>query len=312
MQNTVPMKKLKFGESPVQLGSKNLILNKVKSCGFTLIELLVVIAIIAILAAMLLPALNKAKLKAQGIQCMNNHRQLCLAWRMYNDDNQDRIPYASVDTSTAATTAATAPSTWVTGQMDYNPNNRSNWDPRIDIMNSPLWNYCGKNTGIWVCPADKFTLNVPGVGNVLRCRTMSMNLYLGGFGGTDGNLKFQSSWKLFTKASGLGSMPVSSLFVFLDMRDDSIDVGNFFTKMDGYPNGMLGQNPRLYSFSDLPGFYHAGSSGFSFADGHSEIKKWRDSRTTPPIIQGTAINDIFPSPDNVDIAWLQDHTTRPK
>ena len=85
--------------------------------GFTLIELLVVIAIIAILAALLLPALNKGKLKAQGIQCMNSHRQLCLAWRMYSDDNQDRLLYASEDPYNPSTYAGA----WVTGTLDFNP-----------------------------------------------------------------------------------------------------------------------------------------------------------------------------------------------
>src|SRR5438093_3797959 len=92
-----------------------------QSNGFTLIELLVVIAIIAILAAMLLPALDKGKLKAQGIQCMNNHRQLALAWRMYAEENRDTLVFATADRKYAAYT-------WVNGVLDFNPNNRSNWD----------------------------------------------------------------------------------------------------------------------------------------------------------------------------------------
>ena len=119
--------------------------------GFTLIELVVVIAIIAILAAMLLPALSRAKLKAQGIYCMNNHRSLMLAWRMYVDDNQDQLPYASELRNTTNGTIGA----WITGTLDFNPGNRSNWDPDQDITKSPLWPYCGKNLSIWRCPSDR-------------------------------------------------------------------------------------------------------------------------------------------------------------
>jgi prepilin-type N-terminal cleavage/methylation domain-containing protein len=100
---------------------------------FTLIELLVVIAIIAILAALLLPSLTKAKQKAQGVQCMYNHRQICYAWRMYAEDNRDKVPYASEDPGNAATYA----STWVLGTMDFNPANRWNWDPEVYVTKSP-------------------------------------------------------------------------------------------------------------------------------------------------------------------------------
>src|SRR5437867_2537156 len=103
--------------------------------GFTLIELLVVIAIIAILASMLLPVLSKSRCKAQGVQCMARHRQLCLAWRMYSEDNRDRLPFASEDFPKR--TAAIVAATWVTGDMDFNPGNRSNWDPDVDIEKSP-------------------------------------------------------------------------------------------------------------------------------------------------------------------------------
>ena len=146
-----------------------------KYSGFTLIELLVVIAIIAILAALLLPALSRAKLKAQGIYCMNNHRSLMLAWRMYVDDNQDRLPYASENRFAPTPTVGA----WVTGFLDFNSGNRSNWDPDQDITKSPLWQYCGKNLQIWRCPSDKSTVNVNGVSKD-RVRSMSMNLWLVG------------------------------------------------------------------------------------------------------------------------------------
>src|SRR5215831_9626526 len=103
--------------------------------GFTLIELLVVIAIIAILAAMLLPVLARAKCRAHGIQCMSNNRQLSLAWRMYTEENHDRLLYASGD----ANTWQYDPEAWCTGAMDFNAGNASNWDINQDITKSPMW-----------------------------------------------------------------------------------------------------------------------------------------------------------------------------
>src|SRR5438094_9880940 len=107
--------------------------------GFTLIELLVVIAIIAILASLLLPALARSKTKAQGIMCMNNGRQMMLAWKFYVDDNRDSVP-ASYNPGSA--------DEWVHGSLDFSPGNRSNWDINQDITKSPLWQYCGNNSAI--------------------------------------------------------------------------------------------------------------------------------------------------------------------
>jgi prepilin-type N-terminal cleavage/methylation domain-containing protein len=282
-------------------------LSRASRTAFTLVELLVVIAIIGILASMLLPALAKAKLKAQGVYCMNNHRQLALAWRMYTEDNNDRLVFASEDPTTAATFAATAPFTWVTGTLDMNPANRSNWDPEQDIKKSPLWKYCGTSLAIWRCPADYSKVTVNGIATP-RVRSMSMNLYLGGWGGTDGHWGPPiSNYHIYRKYSDITDMPPTQMFVLLDMREDSIDMGNLCVNMAGWAN-----NPAAYMFWDLPGAYHHGACGFSYADGHSEIKKWRDPRTTPALVLNGYINDVFASPNNADIAWLQERATRPK
>ena len=274
--------------------------------GFTLIELLVVIAIIAILAAMLLPALSWAKLKARGIQCMSNHRQLCLAWRMYSDDNHDQLLFASEDPYNPPTTNQA----WVTGTLDFNPANQVNWDPSLTIEQSPMWPYCGKSLAIWKCPADTSFVVVNGQQKP-RVRSMSMNVYLGGWGGTYGNWDIYmgsvwSAFKIYRKQSELANPGPSRVFVFLDMRQDSINMGNFATDMAGWFN-----QPASYGFFDLPGFYHGQACGFSFADGHSEIHVWRDARTMPPLTPETFMSG-FASPDNPDVAWLQQHATRPK
>ncbi len=278
-----------------------------RSQGFTLIELLVVIAIIVILASLLLPVLGKGKIKAQGIQCMSNHRQLCLAWRMYSDENQERLLYASEDPYNPSTFAGA----WVTGTLNFDPNNRSNWDPEQDIKKSPIWSYCGKNLGIWKCPADRSAVIV-NEKSLPRVRSMSMNVFLGGWGGTYGNWdrvlgSVYSDYKIFIKQFELVQAGPDKMFVFLDMREDSIDMGNFATSMRGFPD-----QPAQYEFFDLPGYYHHFACGFSFADGHSEIRRWRDKRTMPALVLNGLTPDRFASSNNLDVGWLQERTTRKK
>jgi prepilin-type processing-associated H-X9-DG protein len=265
---------------------------------------LVVIAIIAILAAMLLPALSRARLKAWGVQCMNNHRQLAIAWRMYTEDNADVLLFSS-----RKLVATFDPYNWCNGRIDFNAGNPSNWDPTVDIMRSLMWPYCGKSLNIWRCPADRSFVVVGGV-NKPRVRTMAMNAYMGGFSGQSYNLGDMPLYKIYTKFAELSNPGASRIFLFIDEREDAINWGNFLTDMVGYPN-----SPASYALLDLPASYHGNAGGFSFADGHSEIHRWRDARTMPVLNSGGLIfdgNTPIPSAGNQDVAWLQDHTTRPK
>jgi prepilin-type N-terminal cleavage/methylation domain-containing protein len=282
-------------------------------CAFTLIELLVVIAIIAILAAMLLPALTKGKLKAQGVQCMNNHRHLMLAWRMYTEENRDVLLFATADAGSVYEQYS-----WISGVLDFNPANESNWNPDKDIRKSPLWPYCGKSLGIWKCPADRSTV-VPSSGpfagqTVPRIRSMSMSIWVGGWMDKSGNQYDANcsgpAWRLYKKMTDMVDPGPAMTWVLLDEREDKINYGNFFTDMTGYPD-----SPAAWQFHyDMPGYYHHRACGFSFADGHAEIRRWRDDRTMTPVQQGGSWSGTpyIASPRNQDIFWLQERSTRRK
>jgi len=283
--------------------------------GFTLIELLVVIAIIGILAALLLPTLGKAKLKAQGIACMSNHRQLTLAWKMYTEDNSDRLLFASEwPAPWEPRWAETYPYVWIHGWLNFDPGNRSNWDVEEDIKKSPLWPYCGNSTAIWKCPADHSSVTVNGQ-RLPRVRSMSMNVWVGGFGGSDAQLSGGtdwhviggSTWRVYLKMSDMVDPGPARTFLLLDMREDSIDIGNFAPDMRGWPD-----KPEDVGFYDFPGSYHHRAGGLSFADGHAEIKRWRDDRTMPSLVHDGLIPDQLPSPHNRDVIWLQERSTRKK
>jgi len=263
-----------------------------RSGAFTLIELLVVIAIIAVLAALILPALSSAKKKAQATGCMNNSRQLMIGWRMYADDNNDQLPFA-----------ANGPYVWAKGSLTGWPhsNAQDNWDPTTTIEAGVLWPYC-KSASAYHCTADMSMAQNSDGRMVPRVRSYSMNLWVGGDYNAAANGYFSPVWgptgsKVYRK---LGAIPwPSDTWVLVDDREDLVNDGVFAVDIMGYPDHL--------SIGDYPAFYHNRACGFGFADNHSEIHRWRDARTMPPL--GTSgLPSPGPMPNNPDVRWMCDHS----
>jgi prepilin-type processing-associated H-X9-DG protein len=255
-----------------------------------LIELLVVIAIIAILAGMLLPALGKAKAKGQGILCMNNTRQLMLAWKLYIDDANDKLPWGYAPAGTAGA--------WVYGIEDWSGANRDNWDLTNTLALGVVWKYTGTSAKIYKCPADIY--KTTGTKIVDRLRSNSMSAWCGMDQGKPTWFGNSPPWRMFLKTSDF--VAPSDTWVLVDEHPDSMNDGFFCIDMKPAPNLAGAVLP------DCPASYHNGACGFSFADGHSEIHKWVDSRTKPPVKRSN-FNPV-PQANSQDVKWLWDHTTQ--
>ncbi len=268
-----------------------------KAEGFTLIELLVVIAIIAILAAMLLPALAKARAKAEGVGCLNNLKQLQSAWNLYTVDFNENV----VNNSGALTVNLTS---WVTGWLNWGAGVPAGANTNDSYLkDGALGPYTARSLGVYKCPADKIPSAVGP-----RNRSISMNGFVGDYARAMYTVYNLTAYRRFLKTTDMMVPGPSLTWVFLDEHPDGINDGLFGMHLPATPPAP-GVTWAPQTWDDVPASYHNGACGFSFADGHAEIRKWVDAETKAPISGRNSPSTSTGKTSRRDQPWLAMRTS---
>jgi len=266
--------------------------------GFTLIELMVVIAIIAILAALLLPALSTAKSKATALACLNNERQLGLACLIYTDECSDRLPYNLGKTEIWKLEAQQRYLNWTTPVLDWEATTSDNTNSAL-VTEGGLGPYTSRTPRIYRCPSDHAVSDVQvAVGWSERVRSISMNAMIGDAGqfSQSGANVNNPEYKQFFKVTQVPKP--SQIFLFIEEHPNSIDDGYFLNKFDSQ------------TWLRLPASWHRGAANVSFTDGHLETHRWLMARTRQAVQPGLAYLPIWvPSAEAVDFNWLMSRTS---
>lgn len=258
--------------------------------GFTLIELLVVIAIIAVLASLLLPALSRAKERGRLAQCVNNFKQLQLAWQMYADDNADEAPWCGALDWVDWIRAGDGWPVAILGTLSYAPDNPDNFntDYLLNPKYSALANYV-HSAKLYKCPSDRSTALRHGTPTP-RVRSYSYNADWGN--GSTGGWRLGHE-KLYT------AQKLSSAMTFIEQHEDSL--GYDWFQLPWFANPQI--RPGNW-FGDIPAGRHNRACAVAFADGHVESHKWIDPRTIPPVLGKDQHYPQSAFADNPDLAWL--------
>jgi len=265
--------------------------------GFTLIELLTAIVIIGILAGLLATALAKAKGKAERLGCLNNARQLSLAWLLYAGDNNELLPY-NLGGPASRGIAPKRDYNWVNNLMDWEVLNTDNTNTAF-VAKGSFAAFANRTARIYRCPTDHVLSEIQKqAGWPARVRSYSMNAMVGDAGNNSryGTNIFNPQYRQFKRSTDF-EQP-TEIFVFVEEHPDSINDGYFLNRLEEL------------EWIDLPASYHNGTADFTFADGHAETHRWINSDTKPPARPDAA---QLPRPvapgDHADYDWVRDRTS---